>query len=371
MRYRISLPESLSSIAEYGIELSSDSHQLSASDRLPSDRSTGARRPLRARVWVFVALVVLAGTGLTAASAVPQPDTHVGGGADTPTRLVTSTAENATTRASVDTDPDSAAIDPDAVDTDGDGLTDTAEIETFGTDPNRTDTDGDGYPDGMEVRCARSLPDADPLRTDIYVEVDAAEPEMLSADVRRSIRETFADAPVSNPDGSTGIDIHLITNDTALSANGTVYSQARDGPGNDIYDFRSTHFDHRDAGYYYVLLADDVAYAGEDYYVGAGRPGIAALEPFDSTRTTASLFMHELGHAMGLGANQDGIDEERYTRTEYDSVMNYNGLYKQLTYSNGTDSVGRDEWQFVAENRTQPDIQCAANGTCASRCPLA
>ena len=223
MRNRIPSLKLLSSISGYSIEISSDSHRLPVSVQLRSDRSAGVRRPLSVRVCVLVALVILAGSGLTAASAVSQADADIGGGADTPTRLVTSTAENATTWASVDTDPDSAATDPDAVDTDGDGLTDTAEIDTFGTNPNRTDTDGDGYPDGMEVRCARSLPDADPLRTDIYVEVDAAEPEMLSADVRRSIRETFVDAPVSNPDGSTGIDIHLITNNTDLSANGTVY----------------------------------------------------------------------------------------------------------------------------------------------------
>ncbi len=52
------------------------------------------------------------------------------------------------------------------------------------------------------------------------------------------------------------------------------------------------------------------------------------MERFDSPKITASLFMHEFGHAMGLDAHQDGIDEERYSQTEYDSVMNYNGLYR-------------------------------------------
>jgi len=308
---------------------------------------------------VLVALLVVAGTGLPVAGVAPQADAPSGGGAGTPERAETATAVNVT---------DQDAADQNAVDTDGDGLSDTAERDEFGTAPNRTDTDGDGYPDGMEVRCTGVLPDADPLRTDIYVEVDAAGPEMLSDDVRRSVRETFADAPVSNPDGSTGIDIHLVTNDTGLAANGTVYSKSRDGAGNDIYDFRSAHFDRRAAGYYYVLLADDVAYAGDDYYVGAGRPGIAAFEPFDATRITASLFMHEFGHAVGLDGYQDGIDERRYSTDEYDSVMNYNGLYTQLTYSDGTDSVGRNEWDYVAEDRYRPAVECAANGTCASTC---
>ena len=365
---RISLPESLASILEYIIDIGSSTYRLFTPVRFRSDRSGRSRQLLSVRVYVLVALVVLAGTGLTAASVAPQVGADGGGGADTPAHRMMSTAEIATDRPSVDTNSEAAVDNPDAVDTDGDGLSDTAETSVFGTNPSRTDTDGDGYPDGMEVHCARSLPGADPLRTDIYVEVDAAGPEMLSEDVRQSIRDTFAEAPVLNPDGSRGIDIHLITSDTSLSANGTVYSRSRGGSENDIYDFRSTHFDHRDAGYYYVLLADDVAYNGDDYYVGAGRPGIAALEPFDSTKITASLFMHEFGHAMGLDAHQDGIDGERYSQTEYDSVMNYNGLYKQLTYSNGTDNVGRNEWQFVAENRTQPDIECSENGTCSSMC---
>ena len=38
------------------------------------------------------------------------------------------------------------------VDSDGDGLTDTQEINIYHTDPNLADTDADGYPDGTEVK---------------------------------------------------------------------------------------------------------------------------------------------------------------------------------------------------------------------------
>jgi len=297
-----------------------------------------------------IALVTLLFAGLVfpAAGTSPQLTTASGG------------ADNLTAQ--------SAQLADTTTDTDGDGLSDSLERSVYGTDPTDPDTDGDGYPDGMEVRCGQVIPGADPLRTDIYVEVDSTQSTTLSDSVRASIVETFDSAPVSNPDGSTGIDIHLVTDETDLSVNGTVYSKHQPGPGNDIYDFRNNHSEYRSEGYYYVLITDDVAYNGDDYFVGAGRPEIAAMERFDSTKITASLFMHEFGHAMGLDAHQDGIDEERYTRTEYDSVMNYNGLYTQLTYSNGTDNVGRNEWEFVAESRTRPDVRCAENGTCASRC---
>jgi hypothetical protein len=37
------------------------------------------------------------------------------------------------------------------MDSDGDGLSDYDEVNTYGTDPNNSDTDGDGYLDGEEV----------------------------------------------------------------------------------------------------------------------------------------------------------------------------------------------------------------------------
>lgn len=56
------------------------------------------------------------------------------------------------------------AIGDDALaqqDSDGDGLSDTAEISSFGTDPGRADSDGDGLPDGVEIAFG-----TDPLAAD-------------------------------------------------------------------------------------------------------------------------------------------------------------------------------------------------------------
>lgn len=297
---------------------------------------------------IIFSTLLLAGAMFPVAGTPPGVNTTSGGGAESPFAR-------------------QAQLDTNTTDTDGDGLPDSLEQSVYNTDPTDTDTDNDGYPDGMEVSCEQVIPDADPLRTDIYVEVDSTQPTGLSDPVQASIIDTFENAPVSNPDGSTGIDIHLITDDTGLSANSTVYSNPQSGPENDISDFRTNYSNYRSNGYYYVLLTDNVAYNGDDYFVGAGRPGVAMLEPYNSTIVTASLFMHELGHAMGLDTHQRGIDEERYSTAEYDSVMNYNGLYKQLGYSDGNDSVSRDEWQFIVENRAQPDIQCASD-TCVDQC---
>lgn len=53
----------------------------------------------------------------------------------------------------------SSANDPTEPDSDGDGLTDVAETNTYGTDPNNTDTDGDGLTDGNEVLVHGTNPD--------------------------------------------------------------------------------------------------------------------------------------------------------------------------------------------------------------------
>ena len=51
-------------------------------------------------------------------------------------------------------------LGPGQVDTDGDGLSDEAEVYLYHTDPTRPDTDGDGVPDGVEAATCR-----DPLST--------------------------------------------------------------------------------------------------------------------------------------------------------------------------------------------------------------
>jgi len=67
---------------------------------------------------------------------------------------------------SVDTDSDGIGNNADT-DDDNDGLTDTDEINVYGTDPLMRDTDGDGLSDGDEI--ANGLNPLDP--TDCPVEL--------------------------------------------------------------------------------------------------------------------------------------------------------------------------------------------------------
>ena len=109
----------------------------------------------------------------------------------------------------VETDQGDKAIRVRYFDTDEDGLPDHWEESGGGID-----MDADGIMD-LEL----SLLNADPLRKDLYLEIDwtpnrigtrgmswSNEPQ---AGILSRIVDMFATAPVSNPDGTTGITLHI------------------------------------------------------------------------------------------------------------------------------------------------------------------
>lgn len=85
------------------------------------------------------------------------------------------------------------------------------------------DRDGDGLPDAWErageTPDGAALPGASPDRTDLYVQVNyGADVEPLSETEKAQLRAVWAAMPVDNPDGSTGIALHL--DDASAGAGG-------------------------------------------------------------------------------------------------------------------------------------------------------
>lgn len=231
-------------------------------------------------------------------------------------------------------------------DSDGDRLIDCVETNTHafvdagntGTDPFDADTDDDGIPDGDEVvgtTTGLDLPTlgVHPLRRDILVEYDWFDDELdcgphshrPTPGTLALLETMFATAPVSNPDGSTGI--HLIQDvgqGGALSggsrvddADGIVSSY----PGEER-NHKYANFPFERGGYFHYALLP--------HLVSSGASGQAEVLGDDMTAATdacggtelgiAILIAHELGHNLGLlHGGGDGCNN----KPNYNSIMNY------------------------------------------------
>lgn len=254
-------------------------------------------------------------------------------------------------------------------DPDNDGLSIQREKE-LGLDPQDPDTDNDGFPDGVEVRN-----DLDPLQKDVFLEIDYGTEEPPNRASLAEMKRTFSDAPVTNPDGSTGINLHIDVSDGLPESAQATYSNAsRDLIG----DLRSEYFDHKGEGYYYIVVLEydvidndavtedcqinpleadferdtsETPNAGGKAY-GAGNGAWVLSSCGDQPRQqTTRIILHEFGHNLGLtGSDYTGIDSTDVSFNEYRSIMNYNGLQ----YLGFNDGEPFDDWEEI--NNTMSEM---------------
>lgn len=269
---------------------------------------------------------------------------------------------------SVDTDRDGLddyeevnrySTDPNLVDTDEDGLSDNSEIVTYNTNPLSGDTDGDGLDDYEEVRKY----DTSPLRTDtsgdriidsyavekeylnprrynITVEVDT-DTETDFPDDLTQVQETFDQAPVTSEAGVDGINLTFIKDEKGIA------------PPEKPYDFiDKSHFNRRGTGVFHMYYTSEIpgqkvsgyTYESEDMMVIRNTGNEWYSESYLN-----SVVSHELGHKLGLLPSlYVGIDSNRKSMEEYNSVMNYNARYNKIGYSQ-SDSEFND-WDYIDRN---------------------
>lgn len=235
--------------------------------------------------------------------------------------------------------------DPLVADTDDDGLEDGREVE-LGTDPTEVDSDGDGFRDGAEVY-SPSLPGADPTQIDVYLEIDRMEGTALPESVYDTLRSVFADAPVTSPAGTTGIDLHLIRDDVVPAEAETRW----DDPDTrtDFVGYRDSYRDYGDRGYHYVLLVNDVVTEQSSRLIGLGGYGSILVERLDDPDYSATTIMHELAHSLGWTQEEfRGVDSTELSFEEYTSVMNYNAPLDYYGFASAEAMPGpENEWERI------------------------
>lgn len=230
-----------------------------------------------------------------------------------------------------------------SADGDGDGLNDDEE-RSLGTDPIKSDTDGDGLIDGWEVR-GRGAVDlrgmgASPLHKDLFVLMDymirpatPANPQSYdprpSQAVLNSIRATYADADVENPDGTRGINVHLIwgkavAHDELLDPVTTEFNAIRSGRGLTTEELSIYHYMIW-ADKYLATRTDGTTYDDSSGY-SFGTPSqffivtLGAWGRGGTDEEKLGTFIHEFGHNLGL---RHGSAENKNDKPNHLSVMNY------------------------------------------------
>lgn len=196
------------------------------------------------------------------------------------------------------------------------------------------DTSRDGIPDSL-LTTAEVFEDASPLRKNIFVEVDhlANVSRETVQQQMETVQTVFADAPVRNPDGSMGIDLHYTIEDEIPETNSITID---DVTGR----LKSTYFRHEGQGFFYMVFTEVLEDANGTYDQNS-----IATEPNPAT------VLHELGHALGLLPFLDGVDDRKFTFVEHPSVMNYNRPdFDPLCFSSGDghrDAV--NDWELIDE----------------------
>ncbi|HVJ19482.1 MAG TPA: discoidin domain-containing protein [Polyangiaceae bacterium] len=233
-------------------------------------------------------------------------------------------------------------------DSDGDRLADSVETNSgqfvsssnTGTSPNNPDTDGDGISDGDEVlgtTAGLNLPamGVSPVKKNILLEYDwfddsldcgshSHRPSAASID---SVTNSFAAAPVSNPNGTTGITvIHDYGQGGAFTGGGKIDDLdgvLGGGFDTEFQNYKSANFASNRNGYFHYVIMP------HRYYTNSNSSGLAEIVGDDmivslycaySDTNVGNTIMHELGHNLGL--QHGGADGYNY-KPNYNSVMNY------------------------------------------------
>ena len=231
---------------------------------------------------------------------------------------------------------------------DDDRGTDSGSAYVFLGEPD-LDTDGDGLLDdweengipytGVDGAAKRYiLPGADKNHKTLYVEIDTMPENPFSPASKAMVERAFAEAPVQNPDGTNGIDLFILVDESDIPTEEISQTPNASFPASASLNkdlFYGTVEERADPDRIPLLEAKGKAFryalgyrtASEDIG-GLGELGGDDFVIFSegySDLNEAAVFMHELGHNLNLDhGGRDDINR----KPNYPSVMNYALSYR-------------------------------------------
>lgn len=217
-----------------------------------------------------------------------------------------------------------------------------------------TDTDRDTLPDCLEQGgitfddndSVEFVTNTNPQRADIFVKIDWMDcgsntaddcsdghDHAPNADALQDVTDAFADSPFQNPDGSTGIDLHVEMGEALTHQTVCGCDCIANLVDNDRQILSVTERALSNAGDWLNAKRKVVHYLlwSHQHTEGDSSSGVAcpngythvslgAWAGYGSRTDQAGTFMHELGHQLGLPhGGSDGVNN----KPNYLSVMNY------------------------------------------------
>jgi hypothetical protein len=257
-------------------------------------------------------------------------------------------------------------------------------LQTNAFDP---DTDSDGLSDGDEVfgtRLGLDLPGLGvlPRRRDLLLEIDwvddstgcAFHSHRPTPGVVAGIVDAFAQVPLVNPDGSSGINLIVDHGQGPMLAGGNAIATANGTlPLEELkWIYQPVHFAVNRRGYFrYAIHAHSLGAAQNYSGVAAGDSHLVTLGcQANVAGYVRNVSVHELGHNLGL---LHGGGDVCNGKPNYNSIMNYAYLFPGV--DTGCDRLpdGIDKVGFSPGTRRAllKSALVEADGVCPAGHPLA
>jgi hypothetical protein len=222
------------------------------------------------------------------------------------------------------------------------------------------------YPAGTKNYTYNCNPACSPNHKDIFIEVDYMTSHRPNQEAVDQVVSAFANAPVMNPDGTSGITLHVQVDDSITHMSDTPFpglnlagkqgfdqikavsfgtSSDRGTPGtSDATWWSTTGWIQKKQAFHYVLFVHQQRGSANDQSSGIaevnGNDAMISLGPFDgmigNPDQQAGTLMHELGHNLNLNHGGAPLDTVN-CKPNYLSVMSFSRQFSDFVSDRSLD----------------------------------